>query len=77
VRGDDTLDRRKFLYPAALSAQTAPAPPPQPVNSQSAQPAFQVQSVDQQPSLGEAGRHNRARKAQETQTPTQDQHPER
>jgi hypothetical protein len=85
VQGDDTLDRGKFLHPAATSAQTAvaaapsPAPAQQPVSSQPLQPAFQVQSTDQQPSLGEVARQNRARKAQEAQAraQAQDQNPQR
>jgi hypothetical protein len=85
VQGDDTLDRGKFLHPAAISAQTAPAAAPspapaqQPVSSPPVQPAFQAQSTDQQPSLGEVARQNRARKAQEAQaqTQTQDQNPPR
>ena len=85
VQGDDTLDRGKFVHPAAVSAQTAPAAAPvsapvqQPLGSQPVQPAYQAQSTDQQPSLGEVARQNRARKAQEAQaqTQTQDQNPPR
>jgi hypothetical protein len=85
VQGDDTLDRGKFVHPAAISAQTTPAPSPSPapaqpsLSSQPVQPAFEVQSTDQQPSLGEVARQNRARKAQETQARTQapDQNPPR
>jgi hypothetical protein len=85
VQGDDTLDRGKFVHRAATSAQTAPAAAPvpapaqQPLGSQPLQPAYQVQSADQQPSLGEVARQNRARKAQEAQAQTQpqDQNPQR
>jgi hypothetical protein len=85
VQGDDTLDRGKFVHSAAASPQTAPAataspaPAQQPLSAQPVQPAFQVQSTDQQPSLGEVARQNRTRKAQEAQaqTPAPDQNPQR
>src|SRR5271163_347827 len=63
VQGDDVLDRSRFVVSAAAPAPAAvPASLPQQTAPLTAQPAMQVQSADQQPSLGEVARQNRARK---------------
>jgi hypothetical protein len=79
VQGDDVLDRSRFLASPAPPA-TAPvavnAAVPQQSLSLPAQSDMQVQSTDQQqPSLGEVARQNRARKAQQGQVQAEAQNP--
>src|SRR5271154_1482268 len=79
VQGDDVLDRSRFVVSAAAPAPAVPAPAavpaslPQQTIPAPAQPTMQLQSTDQQPSLGEVARQNRARKAQQDQVQAQAQ----
>ncbi|MGB7026365.1 MAG: hypothetical protein WBD72_03660 [Candidatus Acidiferrum sp.] len=81
VQGDDVLDRSRFvkssqpvtpMLPASPST-VAQVPPQQAAAHQ--EPVMQIQSTDQEPSLGEIARENRAKKAQQQQqqTPPQNQ----
>jgi hypothetical protein len=79
VQGDDVLDRSRFVRPIAVSTQPAsalslapgtPTVQPTPVLAPT-QSTMQFQSADQQPSLGEVARQNRARKAQQGETQPQ------
>ncbi len=76
VQGDDVLDRSRFVKSSlpvtpvlpASPAAVAQVPPQQAAVHQ--EPVMQLQSTDQQPSLGEIARENRAKKAQQQQQQT-------
>jgi len=79
IQGDDVLDRSRFVTSAAAPAPPAPVPArvqataPQQSAPVPAQSTMQYQSTDEQPSLGEVARQNRARKAQQGQVQAQAQ----
>src|SRR3984893_15963110 len=63
VQGDDVLDRSKFVK-SVQSVVPAVAQVPQQQAAVQQDLTMQMQSTDQQPSLGEVARQNRAKKAQ-------------